>query len=154
MSASHHLSLNPTPRSPASQPDDLASLSVVRYLDAADLGTVNVKEGGSRWNWLTGALLIGALFGFGVNLCFDVKEATVPQHLARVSFGASTQTVVPVPYNSQTVERPAQVYRRPATSSSELEAIKLRNRRLEALVKVLRQRSLDSRRGASTSPPG
>ncbi len=147
MSASHHQSL-----APASRVEDLASISVVRYLDATGLASAKVAGRGLRWKWLAGAVFFGALFGIGLNFYFDVEEAAVLQHLARVSLDGPAQTVVSVPFNDEALRRPVAARMRPA--SSELEEIRTRNRRLEALVKVLRHRDTDKRHTVLTSPPG
>ncbi len=148
MSAAHQLSMTPE-----SQPENIASIAVIRYLDANSPASPH-RNRNSRGIWITSAVACGVLFGFGMSFCFDGKPGGVPQHWARVNFSNMTQRVVSVPYDTEQTNHPALAHSNRSETSTEIEQIKTRNRRLEALVKVLRQRNTDKRRTGSLNRPG
>ncbi len=142
--------------------DESGNLSVVRRSDLSVSAMDHVEPSSTGGSWIAGAIVGGALFGLAVGWLAtpampgspanEVQTQTIsfpPQdlHAADIVSVARAQTVVPVYYPAPKAGSSTSS----VSAAADLEAVKVRNRRLEALVKVLRRRTATERHAPAAS---
>lgn len=143
----------------ASEAQNVSIVSVVRHPKFHESQRSNFKaKPDPRYQgltaWLSAAVIGGLACGFITFLLLGVPQQSA-RRWVRADGQAITQTIVPVTHReeveSQTPESRSVAAVPDFKSAAELEQVRTRNRRLEALVKVLRQRDANDRRALAVA---
>ena len=100
----------------------------------------NAPKNPRAWKRAGVVVAVGMLFGFAASLWFGSPNPSTQK--AQPDNSTSQQTLVIIPTESVPVKQTAD-------NSAELERLKTRNRRLEALVQVLQKRAQAGKHGAA-----